>query len=230
MATVLAESQLVADPRRDLAGSHSCLNIRRCAKLPRPPDVPRGPPAMNPKTPTPVRAVVVDDVDDMRQLLRWLLEREGHFTVVAEADNGQSAVTAVLAHRPDLVLLDVTMPVMDGIQALKLIRTSGALGGGGHAVRVGDLERAGQRRARRWALTGFCARTETSTRSRTSCAQSCTPPTAWPEAQIIVIRRGRKYVPRHRRADASVTSAVTRIGRSGRCGCAECGGKTWALG
>ncbi len=78
---------------------------------------------MNPKTLTPVRAVVVDDVDDMRQLLRLLLEREGHFTVVAEAENGQSGVTAALAHRPDLVLLDITMPVMDGMQALKLIRS-----------------------------------------------------------------------------------------------------------
>jgi len=66
---------------------------------------------------------VADDVDDMRQILRLLLEREDHFSVVAEAENGQSAVTAVLAHRPDLVLLDITMPVMDGAQALKLIRS-----------------------------------------------------------------------------------------------------------
>jgi DNA-binding NarL/FixJ family response regulator len=78
---------------------------------------------MNPKTPAPVRAVVIDDVDDMREILRLLLEREGHFTVVAEAENGQSGVVAVLAHRPDLVLLDITMPVMDGLQALKLIRS-----------------------------------------------------------------------------------------------------------
>ena len=77
---------------------------------------------MNPKTQTPVRAVVVDDVDDMRHLLRLLLEREGHFSVVAEAENGQSGVTAALAHRPDLVLLDITMPVLDGLQALELIR------------------------------------------------------------------------------------------------------------
>ena len=77
---------------------------------------------MDPKTPAPMRAVVVDDLDVMRQLLRLLLERGGQCTVVAEADNGQSGVTAVLAHRPDLVLLDVTMPVMDGVQALKVIR------------------------------------------------------------------------------------------------------------
>jgi DNA-binding NarL/FixJ family response regulator len=78
---------------------------------------------MNPKTPTPVRTVLVDDVGDIRDLLRLLLEREGHFTVVAEAEDGQSGVTAVLAHRPDLVLLDITMPVMDGLQALKIIRS-----------------------------------------------------------------------------------------------------------
>lgn len=78
---------------------------------------------MNPKTPAPTRVVVVDDVDDMRHILRLLLEREDHFRVVAEAENGQSAVTAALAHRPDLVLLDITMPVMDGLQALKLIRS-----------------------------------------------------------------------------------------------------------
>ena len=78
---------------------------------------------MNCHTPAPVRALVVDDVDDMRDLLRLLLEREGHFTVVAEAENGQSGVTAALAHRPDLVLLDITMPVMDGMEALTLIRS-----------------------------------------------------------------------------------------------------------
>ena len=77
---------------------------------------------MSSPTPAPVRVVVVDDVEDLRLLLRLSLERTGHFTVVAEAENGQSAVTAVLAHRPDLVLLDIMMPVMDGVQALKLIR------------------------------------------------------------------------------------------------------------
>ena len=77
---------------------------------------------MSSPTPAPVRVVVVDDVEDLRMLLRVSLERTGHFTVVGEAENGQTAVTAVLAHRPDLVLLDIMMPVMDGVQALKVIR------------------------------------------------------------------------------------------------------------
>ena len=77
---------------------------------------------MSSPTPARVRVVVVDDVEDLRMLLRVSLERTGHFTVVGEAENGQTAVTAVLAHRPDLVLLDIMMPVMDGVEALKLIR------------------------------------------------------------------------------------------------------------
>jgi DNA-binding NarL/FixJ family response regulator len=77
---------------------------------------------VNAETPGNARVVVVDDDEDLRVLLRLSLERDAQFTVVAEADDGQSGVTAVLAHRPDLVLLDIKMPVMDGIQALKVIR------------------------------------------------------------------------------------------------------------
>src|SRR3954451_3504515 len=102
--------------RRSSSGAEAAPACRNPAA------VPRGSPAMTPKKPVPVRTVVVDDVDDMRELLRLLLEREDHFTVVAEAENGHSGVTAVRAHRPDLVLLDITMPVMDGMQALELIR------------------------------------------------------------------------------------------------------------
>ena len=77
---------------------------------------------MTAQSPANARVVVVDDDQDLRLLLRMSLERDGQFTVVAEAENGQSGVTAVLAHRPDLVLLDIKMPVMDGVEALKVIR------------------------------------------------------------------------------------------------------------
>src|SRR3954469_4652204 len=50
------------------------------------------------------------------------LERTGEFDVVAHAENGREAVDAAAAHEPDLVLLDIAMPVMDGLEALPLVR------------------------------------------------------------------------------------------------------------
>ncbi|HVM20865.1 MAG TPA: response regulator [Egibacteraceae bacterium] len=70
----------------------------------------------------PYRAVVADDVDYLRTLLRIVLESSGKFDVVAEARNGREAVDATVEHRPDLTLLDLSMPVMDGLEALPLIR------------------------------------------------------------------------------------------------------------
>ena len=66
--------------------------------------------------------VLVDDSDDLRMLVRLALEQEDDFIVVAEAADGEAGVSAVAAHRPHLVLLDIAMPVMDGLQALTLIR------------------------------------------------------------------------------------------------------------
>ncbi len=69
-----------------------------------------------------IRVVLIDDSDDLRLLVRLALDREPDFTVVAEAADGASGVEAVAVHRPHLVLLDIAMPVMDGLQALTLIR------------------------------------------------------------------------------------------------------------
>lgn len=70
----------------------------------------------------PYTVVVVDDVHDLRSLWTLMLERDARFDVVAEAANGRSGVAAAEQHQPDLVLLDIAMPVMDGLQALSLIR------------------------------------------------------------------------------------------------------------
>jgi DNA-binding NarL/FixJ family response regulator len=68
-----------------------------------------------------LRIMLVDDASDHRELIRTILERSGRFDVVAEAGDGREALELVQVHRPDVVLLDVSMPVEDGIAALPKI-------------------------------------------------------------------------------------------------------------
>ena len=67
------------------------------------------------------KVLIVDDSRTSRRMLRELLEEMGH-TVVDEATNGEDGFVKYKALNPDLVTLDITMPKMDGIQALALIR------------------------------------------------------------------------------------------------------------
>ena len=67
-----------------------------------------------------LRVLVVDDDADIRLLLRELLERAGY--TVDEAENGRAALRHLFANTPALVILDVTMPDMDGYQTLERIR------------------------------------------------------------------------------------------------------------
>ena len=67
------------------------------------------------------RVVLVDDMVELRQLIKLTLERSGRFTVVGQAGNGREGVEVTAATQPDLVLLDVSMPVMDGLQALPIL-------------------------------------------------------------------------------------------------------------
>ncbi|SNQ48655.1 Response regulator containing a CheY-like receiver domain and an HTH DNA-binding domain [Frankia canadensis] len=68
------------------------------------------------------RVVVVDDADGVRDLLCLLLGTEPDFVVVGAAANGVEAIDEVVRTDPDLVLLDLAMPVLDGIGALPRIR------------------------------------------------------------------------------------------------------------
>jgi DNA-binding NarL/FixJ family response regulator len=68
------------------------------------------------------RVVVVDNDDDMRWLLRSALHLDGRFEVVAEAADGDEAVTVVAGVQPDLVLLDLAMPGRGGLEALPRLR------------------------------------------------------------------------------------------------------------
>jgi DNA-binding NarL/FixJ family response regulator len=71
---------------------------------------------------TPFSVVLVDDVADIRYLMRITLERSGRFVVVGEATNGEEGIGLARRLAPDVVLLDLSMPGMDGLQALPEIR------------------------------------------------------------------------------------------------------------
>ena len=67
------------------------------------------------------RVMLVDDEDSYRRLVRTALEREADFQVVAEARNGREAVELAADVNPDLIIMDVRMPYMDGFEAARLI-------------------------------------------------------------------------------------------------------------
>lgn len=69
-----------------------------------------------------VRIVIADDVSALRELVRCVLEDAGGFEVVGEAGDGREAISTVERERPDLLLLDLSMPHLDGLEALRRIR------------------------------------------------------------------------------------------------------------
>jgi DNA-binding NarL/FixJ family response regulator len=78
----------------------------------------------------PIRLVVVDDQEVVRAGFSALLETQGDFTVVATVSNGADALRVCIEKQPDVVLMDVRMPVMDGIEATAKIASSSSAGTG----------------------------------------------------------------------------------------------------
>ena len=71
--------------------------------------------------PSVLRVLIADDAPDIRLLLRMYLT-DTRIEVVGEAENGSQAVDLAGSHKPDAVILDLAMPVMDGLQAIPLIK------------------------------------------------------------------------------------------------------------
>jgi DNA-binding NarL/FixJ family response regulator len=70
---------------------------------------------------TPIRILIADDHRLFRQGLRQICEILGKFEVVGEAENGQEAVELTRQLKPDVVLIDIQMPILDGVKATQLI-------------------------------------------------------------------------------------------------------------
>jgi two-component system, LytTR family, response regulator len=78
-------------------------------------------------TPKKIRAVIVDDEELARQILREYLARHTDIEIVAECANGFEAVKSISELTPDLLLLDIQMPKLDGFEVLELIETDCAV-------------------------------------------------------------------------------------------------------
>jgi DNA-binding NarL/FixJ family response regulator len=73
-----------------------------------------------------IRIFLCDDVPELRALLRYGLEEDPDLRVVGEAGDARSAIDAVVDLQPDVVLLDLSMPGMDGLEAIPLLREAAA--------------------------------------------------------------------------------------------------------
>ena len=72
----------------------------------------------------PIRLLLVDDNEDLRFLVRTAVESRGGFEVVGEASDGRAGVDLASSLEPDVVLLDLDMPAMGGLEALPLVRSA----------------------------------------------------------------------------------------------------------
>jgi DNA-binding NarL/FixJ family response regulator len=75
-----------------------------------------------------IRVVIADDQAMVREGLRMILDLQDDIEVVGEAADGQAALRAAAEHRPDVVLMDIRMPVLDGLQATERLLRGGRPG------------------------------------------------------------------------------------------------------
>jgi len=70
-------------------------------------------------TATPIRVLITDDHALVRAGIHALLDKQPHMEVVAEASNGREAVRLVRQHKPHVVLMDIAMPELNGLEAVR---------------------------------------------------------------------------------------------------------------
>jgi Response regulator containing a CheY-like receiver domain and an HTH DNA-binding domain len=72
-----------------------------------------------------INVIIADDHSMVRQGIKQILELESDIVVTAQASNGREAVDLANAHNPDVLLMDINMPILNGLQAVKEIRELG---------------------------------------------------------------------------------------------------------
>jgi DNA-binding NarL/FixJ family response regulator len=70
------------------------------------------------------RVLIVDDIPEVREALRWVLENEVDLEVVEEAATGVEALTSATALAPDVVILDIELPALDGYAVARTLKAS----------------------------------------------------------------------------------------------------------
>ena len=70
-----------------------------------------------------IRLMLVDGQEAIRTITKTPLESCVDFTVIAEANNGQDAIIRALGTRPDIILMDITMPIMNGLDATCILKS-----------------------------------------------------------------------------------------------------------
>ena len=70
----------------------------------------------------PITVLLVDDHEVVRQGVRFFLEAHSDFVVVGEAESGKAAIRLAEEHVPDVVLMDLVMPEMDGVEATRQVK------------------------------------------------------------------------------------------------------------
>ena len=71
---------------------------------------------------TPLRVLVVDDSDVVRRAICKILQAHGDIEIICEASNGRDAIRFAKEHQPDLVLMDISMPIVSGFEATRVIK------------------------------------------------------------------------------------------------------------
>lgn len=72
-----------------------------------------------------VKIVIVDDHLIVREGIRLILETEDGYEIIGEAENGQEALALLTSIKPDLILLDLNMPILDGLNFMKKLKSAG---------------------------------------------------------------------------------------------------------